>query len=138
VTRLVDWDARLAEWANALMGRPFCWGGMDCAQICLEAWSVITGNRNPHAGAYSDMHGALRYQRDVCSIQAALLELGCVAVQPGFQQRGDFILVRDDPWRVGNVCMGEASLSAHPERGVVSIDTAWLLEQPEALVLRAA
>lgn len=136
--KLPDWDVRLMLWAEEVRHAGFQWGVRDCAQLCLDAWSIMTGRDHPHRGQYASERQAVRYQRSVATIQTALLDLGCAAVPAAFRQRGDFILVRDRTWRVGNVCMGELSLSANPELGVIAFPTELLLDQPELLVLRIA
>lgn len=113
--RLPDWDTRLARWATLRNGEPFAWGQTDCVMLCLEAFEAMTGADvcTNHRGRWHSRSSALRYQQaHDFTLRRLLPELGCVEVVPGFQQRGDFVIVDREPFPHGHVCFGEKALSS--------------------------
>lgn len=115
--RTPDWDVRLARWATLRTGERFRWGQTDCVLLCLEAFDVMTGSdkADAHRGRWRSRAGALRYQRENdTDLLRGLRAFGCVDVEVGFQQRGDFIIVERSPIPHGLVCFGEKSLGAEP------------------------
>lgn len=113
--RRPDWDTRLARWATRRNGEPFRWGQTDCAMLCFEAFDAMTGQAlaAAHRGKYDSAAGAIRYQiENSVNVGIVLARAGCVEVVPGFQQRGDFIVVDREPFPHGHVCFGAKALSA--------------------------
>lgn len=124
--RVTHWDVKLAEWAQGRLGQPFVWGQTDCAILSLEAVDVLAGTTlaDEHRGRYATERQALRYIR-VHSFHLGrwLLAAGLAVIQPGFQQRGD-ILVADNVWASGHVCLGRRALSSAVNGAVLLADSA--------------
>lgn len=116
-----DWDTRLARWATLRNGEPFRWGETDCALLCFEAFGAITGLDvwTRYRGQWHSRSSALRYQqRHGTDVTRELLGLGCVEARPGFQQRGDFVIVERSPFPHAHICFGEKALSSMPKGAV--------------------
>lgn len=113
--RRPDWEVRLARWATLRNGEPFVWGRTDCAMLCFEALEAITGADvcSRYLGQWHSRSSALRYQqRQGTTVTRELLGLGCSEITPGYQQRGDFVIIERAPFPHAHVCFGEKALSS--------------------------
>ena len=137
--KLADWETRLAQWATGELGKPFAWGVRDCATLAFDAVLAMTGE-DPgalHRGKYEDEKSALRYQRTaLVDLRLALERAGLLPVQPGFQQRGDILIVERGGFQCGHVCFGTRCLDVWPEHGVAWCFTRDVLKHAP-LALRA-
>ncbi len=119
--RLRDWDSRLARWATLRNGELFCWGQTDCAMLAFEAFDAMTGAdiAGRHRGQWHSRSSALRYQQqNDTDVRRVLILAGCADVEPGFQQRGDFVIIERAPFPHAQVCFGEKALSSVPNGAV--------------------
>lgn len=115
--RRPDWDVRLATWATRRNGELFAWGQTDCAMLCFEAYDAMTGRdlAGAHRGRWRNRFGAIRFQvKHRTDVVVTLLAAGCVDVRPGYQQRGDFVIVERAPFPHGHVCFGGKAISSSP------------------------
>ncbi len=62
ITRLPDWEVRLADWLRRVRHESFCWGRFDCALACADVLAVITGQDFASAwrGQYHSDKGAFK------------------------------------------------------------------------------
>ena len=146
-----DWTVRLVEWAEARLGKSFAWGQVDCVILCLEVYDLLAGSAGSAEvdgsavaeawrGRYaSELEGVKLARDENTDLRACLEALGCTAVRPGYQQRGDLILVPNGLYWCGHVCFGTLSLSVRPESVVEWFYTAAIIaatEHGEAVILR--
>lgn len=126
MTRLLDWEARLAAYLSEVADLPMAWGRHDCALHAANAIRAVTGEDHaaPYRGRYQTELGAARALRrqGFASVEAQFDAL-FPAIVPAFAQRGDIVLRGD---AVG-VCIGaealfvgeEALAGAAPRDGLV-------------------
>lgn len=117
MTRLPDWEARLAAYLASVAGLPHAYGSHDCALHAANAVIALT-DEDPAArfrGRYSTQIGSLRALRRYgegtleATFDAAFPEIPCA-----FAQRGDIVL-RDGS--VG-VCLGGDAAFVGEEGGL--------------------
>jgi len=92
LTRLPDWDARLAETVSLWRARPFAWGAADCAAWAAACVEATTGWR-PALPRYTTEAGAARALRRLG--HASLAEAASAVLGPavawGALRRGDIV-----------------------------------------------
>lgn len=114
--RLPDWPARLGAVVQQRLRQPLAWGGNDCVSFPSDCVLAMTG---------VDVLAALRLPRSTAR-QAqqqwravgrtlALQRAGLQRVDPRLAQRGDLVLLRQQPRRVLAVCLGEDAVSPGPQ-----------------------
>jgi len=138
--RAEHWDVKLIDWAATHTGQPFIWGERDCGSLCFEAFDVLTEGHlaQEYRGKYDGEFSCIRFCKKNDVTICSILELaGCVPVARNFQQRGDFLLVDTGDWIRGHVCLGEKSISAHPDHGTQLLDTTEIVAHPQCVILRA-
>ncbi|WP_206431078.1 hypothetical protein [Sphingomonas sp. ABOLE] len=109
MTRLLDWEARLADYLASVADRPMAWGSHDCALHAAHAILALTGEDHATAyrGRYQTARGAARaLRRQGHADVEAQFDVLFPAIAPAFAQRGD-IVQRGDA--VG-VCIGAEAL----------------------------
>jgi hypothetical protein len=104
---------------------------MDCAILAFEAIDAMAGVEElapSFRGRWSNERDALRFQvREATDTAKVLASAGCEPVPPGFQQRGDILLVPSDGFQCAHVCMGRYSLTVRPATAA-----RWVLTQDVA------
>lgn len=101
MSRVFDWDLRLAAAVDAARGRPFVWGQHDCLTWAFDVRAAITGQpslADQWRGRYRTEKGALRLIRRFghADLVAGLLaELGQPLASPLMARRGDIAMSRD-------------------------------------------
>lgn len=125
--RLSDWDVRLAQWANAALGRPFEWGVTDCHLLVAEALDVMHGSAlvEQYRGAWHDEQSAAAYAAAAgVDIEKSLRAMGAASVPASFRQRGDIVLLDSGrAWPMSWVCVGERCIGVAIEDAVRSVRT---------------
>lgn len=115
MTRLPDWEARLAAYVASVRDRPFEWGEHDCILFCAAAADAMTGVdiAAGYRGKYHSRRGAasiLKKQGKGTLIRT--LNATLERRKPGRARRGDFV------WFHGavGVCMGADALFVGEDR----------------------
>jgi len=124
LTRVLNWDVRLVQYAGRLQGEAFEWGVTDCGTLVRGALTVLYDHDVLEAalGApWTSLRGAAGAWRAVGSVQSVLGALKAVEVPGAFVQAGDVgVFPGEDvdglPRLV--VCIGARILTVHRERGV--------------------
>lgn len=109
MSRLPDWERRLAAYLAEPGRDQFQWGENDCALFASGAAAAMTGHdRAAHfRGAYSTRAGSIMTLRDLgkgtlIKTMSAYFE----PCRPAFARRGDLVMVR----RAVGICMGKDGL----------------------------
>ncbi len=113
MTRLQDWEVRLAEAVEAAKGVPFAWGQHDCATWAFDVRAALTGTPRP-AWSYTTEAGGRRWMKRqgwAGFTEAATAILG-EPVAPLMAQRGDIVLLIE-PEAFG-VCLGAQVAAVGP------------------------
>lgn len=117
-----DWMHRLARLVEERLDVPFVWGPNDCAAFAADAVQAQTG-----ADVLRELRGyrlnqrqALRRERDIGGLPAAIERAGLQPVLPTMAQRGDLVLVQQSPRPVLAVCNG-ADAIAPGRNGLVHV-----------------
>ncbi len=118
------WESRLAQFAAARLGRPFCWGADDCCLLAAD-WVAVAIGADPVADlrGYATELGAARKLKRFTGGETSILsaadliaaDIGASEVQLARAQRGDVVAFRDDG-RFGaalGVCLGSTALTFH-------------------------
>lgn len=141
--RAHDWDVRLADWAQIVIGQPMAWGQTDCVLASLEAVDVMTGTpleaglAARHRGKYDSLRTALAYQRDNdVDLPRELFGAGAVEIPRHYQQRGDILIGHWEEFLCGHVCFGERVLSVDMEKGVRTARTRDYMQIEDLRILR--
>lgn len=108
LTRLPDWDRRLARMVTAHMSLPGLWGAADCLLTAADAVMATTGHDFAAGirGRYKTAKGALCLlkRRGFDNVEEALASL-FPAVGALMAQRGDLgVIKRDGTLAAGFVC----------------------------------
>jgi hypothetical protein len=109
MTRLPDWEARLADYLASVADLPMAWGRHDCALHAANAILAVTGEDHgvPYRGRYQTELGAARaLRRQGFDSVEAQFDAVYPILAPAFAQRGDVVLRGD---AVG-VCIGAEAL----------------------------
>lgn len=116
-SRPAGWPQRLADLIAARLRTPFEWGPNDCASfaadavaavLCVDRLAELRGHR-------LNERQALRREREIGGIPAAILRAGFVPIAPALAQRGDLVLIgQHDDRPVLAVCNGEHALAPGP------------------------
>jgi hypothetical protein len=96
VTRLPDWEARLAALIEAVRDRPYQIGRWDCAQFCGAAVEAVLGDNPaaPFLGRYRSRNGGLRLLPGRrFKLRGFLTNLFGPPVAPLFLRRGDIAMM---------------------------------------------
>lgn len=140
LTRLPDWEPRLAAFIARKQGVLFTWGATDCCAFAGDAVEAITGTdpMPEFRGRYSTATGALRaLRRYGVGTIAATVDGKFPVVPRAFAQRGDLVAV---PAAAGDVmvgvCVGAAALFVGLEIGPDG-DAPGLVSFPRAAWSRA-
>lgn len=124
LTRLPDWEDRLAAYLAAKAGEPFAWGVNDCALFACGAIEAMTGDHPGarFAGTYDDAKGAAKVLRLVGEgTLAKTFSSSFPEVSPGMAQRGDVVEAQG---AVG-ICMGAFGLFlADADHGIIRLPRA--------------
>lgn len=120
--RLQDWMHRLARLVEERLGEPFAWGPNDCASFAADAVHAQTGEDvlAELRGHRHNERQALRRERAIGGLPAAIERAGLQPVPPALAQRGDLVLVAQKPRPVLAVCNG-AEAVAPGGRGLVHV-----------------
>lgn len=113
MTRVPDWDVRLAEAVEAAKGVPFAWGRHDCATWAFDVREALTGIPRP-AWSHRTEAGSRRWmlrQGWRSFAEAATAILG-EPVPPMLAQRGDIVLLAEP--EVFGVCLGAQIAAVGP------------------------
>lgn len=109
LSRLPDWEDRLAAYIQTIADTPFEWSWNDCLMFVAGAVDAVTGQdpATDHRGQYRSGSGAIRYLKklgfdDVEACLNALFE----PIPRSFAKRGDIVLAND----CAGVCMGNIAL----------------------------
>jgi len=105
VSRLPDWEARLADYLASVRDRPHAYGRHDCALHGANAAFAQTGvdNGAPFRGHYETELGAARaLRRFGAGTIEATFDVHYAPVAPALAQRGDLVLAQGS---IG-VCVG--------------------------------
>jgi hypothetical protein len=105
VTRLPDWEPRLAAYIESVRDSEFAWGKHDCALHSANAVLAVTGDdiATKFRGKYSTARGSLRaLKRYGAGTLKSTIDDALPIITPAFAQRGDLV------WRHGmvGVCLG--------------------------------
>lgn len=121
--RLIDWEARLAEYLDNKRDCVFEWGVRDCGLFFADAVIAITGNdpAEPLRGHYNSLRGSIRVLKPWDGLEG-YLDSVFTAKPVAFAQRGDGV------WYDGSVgvCYGSVSLFIGEEgqrAGLVTVPT---------------
>ena len=112
MTRLPDWEKRLADYIVEAKAKTFQWGNFDCALAVCDAIRAETGTDvgAAYRGRYSTLAGALNLLgNDLGTFAASVASgLGMAEVRPTFARRGDAVLLDNgDPTKaLGIVDLG--------------------------------
>lgn len=114
--RHADWMHRLAVLAEARQHEPFEWGPNDCAAFAADAVETQTGQDvlAELRGHRSTERQALRRERAIGGIPAAIERAGLMPVAPALAQRGDLVLIEQAPRPVLAVCLGDEAVAPGP------------------------
>jgi hypothetical protein len=116
MTRLPDWEARLADYLDLVADTPLEWGSHDCALHAANAIRAVTGADHAahYRGRYRTELGAARALRrnGHASVESQFDAL-FPPIAPAFAQRGDVVMRGD---AVG-VCVGAEALFVGEEVG---------------------
>lgn len=121
LTRLPDWDRRLARVVNQHARTPGEWGVSDCLLTVMDAVAAVTGfdpSEDIRGGKYSTAAGATKIllKRGLDDVEAALASL-FPPVAPLMAQRGDVgVVERDGVLSCGFVC--DRGFAVKDERGL--------------------
>lgn len=120
LTRVPDWDVRLAACIEAARGQPFEWGRHDCLTWAFDVRAAITGQpslADLWRGRYRTERGALRLIRrfgHADLIAGLRAELGEPLVSPLMARRGDITITRD-PFPVVAIVVGAVATAPGPD-----------------------
>jgi hypothetical protein len=93
--RVPNWNVRLVELANEVLGKPFVWGETDCASVARRAVAVMYED-DPVAQhikvTYTTKVGAARAFKKIGSMIDILLAAGAKEVRPDLTQDGDIMV----------------------------------------------
>ena len=112
IRKVKNWEIALTDFASKQINRAFEWGVTDCNVLAIGAMSAMTGDNLAESFAHSwdDRESAEVAAQEINAVDY-LEMLGLFEVMPGFQQRGDIILLdQKDPWLVPCICMGQEVL----------------------------
>ncbi|TGR32993.1 hypothetical protein EN792_006145 [Mesorhizobium sp. M00.F.Ca.ET.149.01.1.1] len=121
LTRLPDWDRRLARMVNEHNKTPGEWGTSDCLLTVMDAVVAVTGfdpADDIRGGKYSTPAGATKIllKRGFADVEAALASL-FPPVATLMAQRGDVgVVERDGVLSCGFVC--DRGFAVKDERGL--------------------
>ncbi|WP_127850434.1 hypothetical protein [Mesorhizobium sp. M00.F.Ca.ET.217.01.1.1] len=121
LTRLSDWDRRLARVVNQHRSTPGEWGVSDCLLTVMDAVVAVTGfdpAEDIRGGKYSAATGATKIlrRRGLADVEAALASL-FPPISPLMAQRGDAGVVRrDGVLSCGFIC--DRGFAVKDERGL--------------------
>lgn len=105
MSRVPDWEARLAEYLESVRETPFAWGSHDCALFAASAVEAMTGvdYGAPFRGKYRTELGSVRALKrfGAGSLEATLDGL-FPEIPLAFAQRGD-VVMRDE---AAGICLG--------------------------------
>ena len=93
MTRLPDWEIRLARAEDGLVKARWRWGTHDCAQAVLQIVEALTGEELRAGFGYGSRQAArriLRKNRGLYQFAGSIADrLGLGRVSPNLAQRGD-------------------------------------------------
>lgn len=119
-SRLVDWEARLGAYIEAVAGLDHAYGQHDCGLFCAGAVEAMTGvdPAVQFRGGYDDAKSAAKVLRDKGAGTLAKTVAGMFdEVPPAFAHRGDIV------WNgeaIG-ICIGSVALFVS-DGGLTRID----------------
>jgi hypothetical protein len=104
--RFQDWPKRLDAAIEAARGRPFSWGGHDCALFAADVVNSISGKDfgAPWRGSYESAVQAMRRLRSHGGLPGLVTQLLGEPVNPEQARRGDVVLKRGEPTL--GICLG--------------------------------
>lgn len=116
ISRPAGWPQRLADLIVARLHRPFEWGPNDCASfaadavaavLCLDRLAELRGHR-------LNERQALRREREIGGVPAAIVRAGFMPVETTLAQRGDLVQIWQQGRAVLAVCNGDTALAPGP------------------------
>lgn len=131
--RFRDWDVRLMDCANSVRGKPFIWGETNCTALAAACMDAMTGSNifDMQKGLELDEKKARKLSADRF-VRSVLIDNGYEPIErPELIQRGDIVLVYEDPWECTHVVLGRYALTSSPENGVFLVRTRKLMELAE-------
>jgi hypothetical protein len=128
-------EIRLMNFIEQNQGRPFTWGECDCNTFVLDVVDAVfdIALAAKVKGKYKNELGAIRF-RQRCewgSFIELLKEAGFVGGKKGFEQVGDILIVADPgKWEMAHIYLGNKTVTAFPDEGVLQFPTAMLKDKP--------
>lgn len=122
LTRLHDWQMRLAALVAERQAMPFEWGRHDCALFCADAVEAVTGHdfAVDLRGTYSTALEAARVLQERGGVTAIATAALGDPVGPLFAAVGDVVLVDMNGREALGLCNG-ASVLGPGEDGLIGV-----------------
>jgi len=107
MAKLLDWEARLGAYLDAVRLKPFGWGSHDCILHCANGVKAQTGKDHARGmrGKYRSAASAARFLKSLghdSLVDLVTAKLG-EPIPPSFAQRGDIVMSEDGAF---GICMG--------------------------------
>ena len=117
-------DIETIEFAQKELNTPFAWGTNDCNTLVLKYLDEVWGKDVLHMiyGKYKTKIGAVKFNKKqkYSFTDGIVEELGATRLPPKLARTGDILIVHDEAFEMGHICMGTNVLSV-PEDGKTSI-----------------
>lgn len=93
--RVRNWDVRLVEWANDLVGQEYDWGRTDCGSLVERAHRLMFGKQIFPGMKYSTKREAVAIHARTGGVEGVLRKAGAVEIERNFVQQGDVFVEPD-------------------------------------------
>lgn len=134
ITRILNWDVKLINWAQTQIGLPFIYGTSDCGCMVRGAYEQMYGEDLwAHMPQWNNAAGAVRVMAEWGTVSEMLMSRGATPWStPYLCQSGDVIILKGDHDAFDEsvlVVIGSKALTAHPERGIEQVSLPAVLDQ---------
>ena len=104
MTRVPDWQTKLADFIHSRLRTPFAWGSQDCALFACDCVKLMTevDLAEDFRGKYTDARSAIAVIRNYAAgaidalAEKKAAEFGLPAIDVNMASRGDVVLILQD------------------------------------------
>ena len=125
-TRLSDWETRLIDFAQSVLGEPFVLGKTNCSILCARAIDAMTGSN--HWKTFAEVATTDKAELAEASKHRTKAEFeaaGFSKVRKNFEQPGDVLIGWKEPFERTGVALGSGRvLTSSRQKGVVIVPLA--------------
>lgn len=117
-------ELKIHKFAEQHLGKPFCWGEMDCNTFILDYMDHMTGSNllNEAYKKYSGKLSAAKFQAEYPDLlHNALHKSGAREIPKKFVNVGDILIKDLGIYEAAHLVLGSRVMSVDEDKGVVSI-----------------